>query len=120
MPWLTKLFGTLYVWSILRECRNVGWDVGKARDVARREVWAVPESIRAYFLHQKTEADILTERLGRRYDLGSALNEAANRAMEDKRVQREAQPLTATQEAALKVQREYLQHIVERDAEFRR
>jgi hypothetical protein len=40
--------------------------------------------------------------------------------MEDKRVQREAQPLTATQEAALKVQREYLQHIVERDAEFRR
>lgn len=52
----------------------------QAADVLRRELKAIPEQVRAFAEQQATEVEVLTERLARRFDLGAALNEAAERA----------------------------------------
>ena len=50
-----------------------------------REIAALGPSVEAYLTHQKTEIEILSARLSRRYDPGAALNEATERAIEAKK-----------------------------------
>lgn len=58
-------------------------------------------------LYQDTEAEFFKSRLERRYDIGLALNEAANRAIDAKKVY-----LTSNQRAALRLQQGTLQRWV--------
>lgn len=108
---LNSLPGRFYAWFLVRGAIRRGWDATEARRIAKREIEAVPESILAHFVYQKSEADILSERLARRYDPGMALSEAANRAIAQKQAARDPQ-LTSRQLAALKVQEETLNRAI--------
>lgn len=94
----------LYVWAICAAAAH------RPRRLVEREVKAVPETVDASLAYQNREQETLTVRLSRRYDIGMAMNEAANRAMADKATAR--LQLTPQQEAALKVQQDYLQRVV--------
>lgn len=112
---VSQVAGAVFIWSITRDVR--GFDKTETKRIAVRELWAIPESIHRHFDFQDREQVILKERLGRRYDLGLALCESANRAIKEKAKDgtfHEVIPLTAKQEAALEVQKKYLQNIVGR------
>lgn len=119
---IERTAGAVFLWAATQDARRygLGWntDMAMLRRLARRELDAIPESVEAFFLHQKTEQKILIERLGRRYDLGLALNEAANRALaEKKEAERAVDPgmnLTSRQVAALDFQKQYLQRLIEK------
>lgn len=108
---LNSLPGRIYIHFLVRGAIRQGWDATEARRIAAREVAAAPESILAHFEYQRSEADILSERLARRYDPGMALSEAANRAIAQKQAARDPQ-LTSRQLAALKVQEETLNRAI--------
>ena len=108
---LRRIVGTIYVWTV---CYELG-TVNDTKRLAKRELDAIPESLRAHWDYQTREQSILTERLGRRYDLGMALNESANRAIEEKKVTRDTMPqLSGKQLAALEFQEKYLQGLVKK------
>lgn len=75
------------------------------------ELNAVKDNVSAYISFQKSEKEILTERLGRRYDIGLAMNESAQRAMEEKKYYM-LRELSGKQKAALEFQAKYLQSLV--------
>lgn len=112
---VSRIAGAVFIWSITRDVR--GFDKAETKRIAVRELWVIPESIHRHFDFQDREQAILKERLGRRYDLGLALCESANRALAEKKAtntEHEVIPLSAKQQAALKFQEEYLQRIVKR------
>lgn len=79
--------GRLGKWALLRKLDLMGYPqrdrVGALLD---REIAALGPSVETYFTHQKTEIEILSARLSRRYDPGAALNEATERAIKAKGV----------------------------------
>ncbi len=93
------------------EGRKSGRSRADIERVARRELSGVSENIDAYFHWLTNETAIQSDRLARRFDLGLALNESANRAIAEKKALAEPR-LTDKQLAALKVQKEYLQRVV--------
>jgi hypothetical protein len=71
-----------YIWSLLKQLPK-----RPAPEVLRlveRELDAIPESILGHFDWQRREVEILSDRLARRFDVAMALNEATNRAIEEK------------------------------------
>jgi hypothetical protein len=72
------------------------------------ELKAIPREVRANIGYHDAEVRLQTERLTRRYDLGGALNEAAQRAMEDKRTQVPPGYPTEQQKRALDLQAQTL------------
>ena len=114
IAYIRRLVASIYVWALCREAESEGRDLEDARRIFRREVDAVPESYAYHRAYQDGEQAILEERLSRRYDLGMALNEAAQRAIADKAVAREAPKLSANQLKALEFQKDYLKRLVDR------
>jgi len=106
-----KLADVASVASISHMAKSHGFDVVETRRVAKREVDAIWDSLSAHLDYQTTEAQILNERLARRYDFGMAMNEAANRAIAAKKAAGQPNPhnLTGFQERALELQKETLQ-----------
>ncbi len=104
------------IWVLIQKARWVrGWNPADENmpRMIRREVGAIMETVEAGTSWQMNEQEVLKARLGRRYDLGMALNESANRALEAKaQAAVEAPILTTRQEAALKFQKDYLQRVV--------
>lgn len=108
-------------------------EMGRALAFTARELDELPAEAKERALYLRTEEETLTNRLARRYDPGMALNEAHERARqkiaeakkkadpppadEDPiaahyRMMRENPPeLTATQQAALKIQEAHLKRI---------
>lgn len=77
--------------------------------IAHRELSAISEA----FSYHESEVKVLGERLGRRFDQGMALNEAANRAIAAKKTaETEGNGLSSNQKAALEFQKQYLDRIV--------
>ena len=74
-------------WALLNKLDLMGYPqrdrVGALLD---REIAAIAPSVEAYLTHQRTEIEILSARLSRRYDPGAALNEATERAIKDKKL----------------------------------
>lgn len=112
LAWVMRLAHRAYIYAALRQ--SVFSDRADLAKLLERELLAIPETVAAHFAYQDREVRILTDRLSRRFDVGSAVNEAANRAIQDKKVAREAQPLTGRQLAALEFQKQHLQKIVDR------
>lgn len=119
--WLVGLIkrwsGAIYAWASLYECVSHGLDREQAKGVIAREMAEIQTTAVKAFEFQLSEQNILSERLGRRYDLGMALNESANRALAQKKVamtESEVPKLTGSQLAALKYQEKYLQDLVEK------
>lgn len=112
MNWIRRAAECVLIWCICREAEKRGVDLGIMRTSARHYVeraWG--DALDSASFH-RTEVEILEARLRRRYDPGMALNEAANRAMQDKAAARQAIPLSSKQLAALEVQKQYLDRIV--------
>lgn len=82
---LLDIAGRLGRWALLRKLDLMGYPqrdrVGALLD---REIAAIAPSVEAYLTHQRTEIEILSARLSRRYDPGAALNEATERAIRAK------------------------------------
>lgn len=113
IDWMIAKLMRVKIWTLMRSGKRRGWNSKETERLAKRELAAVQESIRAHFEYQTSEADILSERLSRRYDPGMALNEAANRAMVQKQAARDPQ-LTDRQKLALKFQEEELKRRIAR------
>jgi len=100
---------------IISELVENGYHRDTAQRVVRREVGAISDDCLQTFAWEKSEQRIMEDRLNRRFDLGSSLNEAANRAMAQKASER-GQPkddgLSGPQRAALAFQKQYLEKIV--------
>lgn len=105
---IKRVSGQLHVWALCQEARTT--DPVETKRIARRELDAISESIGAHFDYQKREQEILSDRLARRFDIGMAMNEAANRAIEEKAAVKVR--LSSTQEKALEFQKAYLDRLV--------
>ena len=120
MGWLTRQAITwgsfLYTWGTMRFLATgpeavTGVRVGELIGV---ELRAIPEAVRRNIIYHDAEVRLQTERLMRRYDLGGALNEAAQRAMEDKKTQVPPGYPTAMQKQALELQAQTLKDRISR------
>lgn len=69
----------------LRRSARQGWNLPRAHQFVHDALVAIDTDLEAMSLFHKSEQQILSERLGRRYDPGAALNEAAERALAAKR-----------------------------------
>lgn len=103
-------------WVICFEARKGGRSKAEMRSLVLRELSGVQENIEAYASWLSSERAVLEARLNRRFDLGMALNESANRVIEAKKLAREPNPdnLTGQQKAALEFQKQFLQRNAER------
>ena len=122
MGWLTRQAITwgsfLFTWGTVRFLTSqppVGWldappvtDPVRAAKLIGAELRAIPEAVARNIAYHDAEVRLQTERLMRRYDLGGALNEAAQRAMEDKRTKVPPGYPTALQKQALDLQAQTL------------
>lgn len=110
--------GHLYAMALRFEARNNGFDRAENRRIIEREVSAIPDSLRAHHDYQSREQAIQNDRMTRRFDMGLALNEAANRAIAEKtEAKRAVDPgmnLSANQSKALEFQKQYLDSLVKR------
>lgn len=118
---LLNLAQRFFVWALYRSLRQTKvkfHPMNRLHLIIANEVACVRDSIIGFCAYQFTETEILTERLGRRYDVGMAMNEATNRALVLKAAMpTDPQPireLTANQKMALKVQEQYLARIVKK------
>lgn len=94
-----------------------GWDVKAIQHVSMQEQNRIWDEVRRIVVWRESEAVRHEERLARRFDLGMALNEGANRAMAEKKTLGEhatAAGLTDKQRLALEVQAQYLNRVVRR------
>lgn len=74
-------------WGLLRKLDLMGYPQrDRVSALLKREIAAIGPSVEAYLTHQKTEIEILSARLSRRYDPGAALNEATDRAIVAKKL----------------------------------
>jgi len=71
--WRRKLYDYLF-WYLLGK-------KAEGKDVFDRELDAIADSVKGYITFQKTEREIISDRLSRRFDLAGALNESANPAI---------------------------------------
>ena len=111
--WVQQASKRVLVWSLIQEGMGAGKPKQAAARIAEQVVAGIAEAVR----WQDGEQAILAERLSKRYDLGMALNESANRAMVAKRAAKTAEDapqLTAAQLKALEFQKQFLQRVVER------
>ena len=100
-------------------CQSGPDDMSLIHRIAQREVNAVNESIRSSIEWHTSEVDILTARLTRRYDVGMAMNEATQRAMDARKAawtDHDIIPMTGRQNAALAFQEMMLKRNQERSA----
>lgn len=114
---IEKLAAGVLVWFMRRRLERKGHDPQKAEGFLKRAICDVEAAAEDALVWNKTEIANLTPRLERRFDVGMAMNEAAQRAMQAKRengTDREVQELSGTQKAALTFQQEYLQKLVDR------
>lgn len=107
--WAYRIASRVIVWSVVELSERPKEEAAR---IARREVDAIRDSLEGHFEFQASEQKILDARLSRRFDPGMALNEAATRAIAAKKELRDQ--VSPSQKAALKVQQEYLQRIVDR------
>jgi hypothetical protein len=127
--WLTRAAiswgATLYTWGAVRFLladteRENRLDPPPVTDAARAarligiELRAIPRAVRDNITYRDAEVRIQTERLMRRYDLGGALNEAAQRAIQDKQTVAPPGYPTPLQERALKLQEDTLRDWIRR------
>lgn len=122
LTWL----GRLHVWIAQAHVKlhesefdGSGVDPSLLHAIAKREVDAIHETIIHSLEWHKDEAQILTDRLTRRYDVGMAMNEATQRAMvarETAGTAHDVLPLSNRQNAALVFQQEFLKRNQERGA----
>lgn len=115
--WLRGHAENVLIWCLCREAEATGYDLNKARYLAAKEVRGTTAALNATIHYQKAEAAAQEERLTRRFDIGMALNEAANRAMDEKKTLREhaaRSGLTDRQLMALELQQRTLQSWVNR------
>lgn len=89
-------------------------DPAEVEKLAWRELIAIRETILANYDFQNREQRILTERLARRFDLGTALNESAVRAVKERQAAVPAGYPTAHQMRALEYQTEQLTQMLRR------
>lgn len=110
---LKRLLTRWLVWVYVWEARKSRRDPVQYRRLVKRELTGIDENIEAYRSWLASEQTVLEARLNRRFDLGLALNESANRVIEAKKLAREANPdnLTDKQKMALEVQRAYLKRV---------
>lgn len=129
MGWPTRLaitWGTaLFTWGTVRFLLSepepeTGLDLAPVRDGPRAakligaELRAIPEAVRRNIIYHDAEVRLQTERLMRRYDLGGALNEAAQRAIADKQTKVPPGYPTEMQKQALRLQEETLKDRIAR------
>jgi hypothetical protein len=76
--------------------------------LVRREIEAIDDTLEHAAVFHETEVEVLSARLARRYDPAAALNEAANRAIADKR----AAPEWAPHPLALEVQKRTIERAI--------
>ena len=82
---LLDIAGRLGKWALLRKLDLMGYPQrDRVSALLKREIAAIGPSVEGYLTYQKTEIEILSERLSRRYDPGAALNEATERAIRAK------------------------------------
>ena len=117
---IERLAARLYVWALTHDLMAIPPDDApnwtppmEKREVMRlieRELGAIRTSIIEHYRYQDREQRILSERLTRRYDVGMAMNEATNRAIEAKKAAGEPNPdnLSPKQKMALEVQAQTL------------
>lgn len=89
-------------------------DPKEVRELAWREVRAIEASIRAHYDFQNREQRILSDRLARRFDLGMALNESAERAVLEKHAAVPPGYPTKHQMSALEHQAQHLVDMIRR------
>jgi len=88
---LLDLAGRLGRWALIRKLDLMGYPQrDRVAALVDREIAALGPSVEAYLTHQKTEIDILSARLSRRYDPGAALNEVTERASKAKKTAMQA------------------------------
>jgi hypothetical protein len=128
MGWLTRAAiswgATLYTWGAVRFLMDDTeqetsldplpiTDGVRAAKLIGAELKAIPRAVRDNIIYHDAEIRIQTDRLMRRYDLGGALNEAAQRAIENKAAVPPGYP-TPLQKAALKLQEDTLRDRIKR------
>lgn len=114
ISYVRRLAEAAYIWSVTRQIYPGGpHSRTEVVELLTREVAEIPQNVREAMNYQDREQAVLKARLSRRFDLGLALNEAANRAIAEKQDLQKPQ-LSAKQQAALKFQEEYLQRVVDR------
>lgn len=106
-----------HLWTMATAVTDVRDDIDKKvfLSAAKRELDQVETSVLAIIEYRKSESDILNERLTRRFDVASAMNEAAQRAIAMKtaaKTDRDIQPLSGPQAMALEFQKKYLADLV--------
>lgn len=94
-----------YVTAMTNMLVAAGFDRKKAREEALVYAVIAYSDVLAMFEHRRTETDILYKRLTRRFDPGMAMNEAYNRAMEDRKAAMATGGLTYSQDLALERQK---------------
>lgn len=115
--WLTTrvlwLSGSLSTWAYIRMAEDRDWSPTTVKHVVQSEQNAVWDQVRKVIEYQAGEVELLEDRLSRRFDIGMAMNEAANRAIAQKQAARDPE-LTGRQKLALEFQKEYLQKVVDK------
>lgn len=120
--WLLDLASRLFVWALTRDLMETqepdrvfdNMTTAEVRRLAWREITAIRVSIIEHYRFQDREQRILTERLKRRYDLGQALNESAQRAIADKQTVVPPGYPTELQKRALELQAQTLKDRIAR------
>lgn len=113
--WMLKKAASVVVRCVTTELVQHGYAAETASRIVNREVDAVAKDYLKTFSWEKSEQQIMEARLNRRYDLGSALNEAANRAIAEKAKDSHlarSHSMSGSQAAALEYQKKYLENIV--------
>jgi hypothetical protein len=109
---MLNIIRRLHTWLLARRLRYTGRNPAEVRALIDRELTGIEGNVQAFCIWQMNEQTVLKERLARRYDIGMAMNESAQRAMQDKDVAKNAPVLTSKQQAALALQKEYLDRVV--------
>jgi hypothetical protein len=109
---MLNIIRKLHTWLLARRLRSTGRTPAEVRTLIDRELAGIEENVRAFCNWQINEQAVLKERLARRYDIGMAMNESAQRALRDKEVAKNAPVLTDKQKAALAFQKDYLDRVV--------
>ncbi|HLY80827.1 MAG TPA: hypothetical protein VKQ70_15700 [Caulobacteraceae bacterium] len=121
MTWGARLYTWGAVRFLLADSKAAGdrldpppvTDGARAAKLIGAELEVIPRTVRNNIAYRDAEVRIQTERLMRRYDLGGALNEAAQRAIQQKAAVPPGYP-TEQQKAALKLQEETLKDRIRR------
>lgn len=115
MRFIERLATSLMLRLMRRRLVRKGFDVQKADKFLKLAVQDLEQSAEDALAWNKSEVETLSARLERRYDVGLAMNESANRAIAAKKAagtERDIVQLTASQKLALKLQEETIQRAI--------